>query len=426
MNKQLAFILVISVLLGAYAAEIYTQYFYGRYGYGQPVHQITSDNRDTRSAIEVVHDMRKTDIEAYPYLFFRGHQIIADKELGQKSIFTHNGIEFAPLGLISNVTTALCNEIGKWQIYKADEHGFNNPQGIWQNQNIDVLALGDSFTHGSCVDPKDHMIGKIRSQYPLTVNLGRLGTGPLFQLATLREYGPALKPKVVVWFVLEDNDIDGDLHDELKIPILRKYLDGNFIQNLLSQQQTIDEKIKGYVNSNFNEWIKRVQQQRQSGGSVSPWVEVGAPAKANPNTPFLGLNWGKISNILKLQNVRNAIGISSVRGRKKKRLEALYGEFEDILVKAQETVNTWGGKIQIVYLAGPTRYNSWRQKDVRDFQRQKLLEVFARQKLPVIDIVSTFAKETDPASLFYGHYSPKGYEIVSDLVLKELAKSLKE
>ncbi len=416
MDKKLALVLLISVLFGAYAAEIYTQY-----GYGLRDVKERPSGYDDRSAIEISGDLRIEKIRAFPYIFFRGHQIVSDGGGRGKSIFSENGQEFSPLGFISNATTVLCNEIGKWQIYTSDEHGFNNPKGIWGQKNIDILALGDSFTHGSCVDPKNHMIGKIRASYPLTINLGRLGTGPLFQLAALREYGPELKPKTVLWFILEDNDIDGDLHDELTIPALTKYMDAGYTQNLISRQVAIDTHLTDYIDQNFVNWLDIAKRQRETGTKVAPWLGTDkAFEKKSKAAPLFGFNWNKIKNALRLQNVRNSLGISSVRGRKKIRLQKLYGEFENILFEAQKTVGTWNGKLQIIYLAGPTRYHSWRQKNVRDYQHGKLMQIFERQKLPVIDIVAEFENEIDPFSLFYGHYSPKGYGIVSERVLEAL------
>ena len=71
--------------------------------------------------------------------------------------------DLLPLGGISRVTTVFCNETGRYMIYDADERGFNNPRGIWPGREADILALGDSFTHGVCVDPAKGYMALIRA-----------------------------------------------------------------------------------------------------------------------------------------------------------------------------------------------------------------------------------------------------------------------
>ena len=49
------------------------------------------------------------------------------------------------------------------------------------------------------------------------------GQGPLNTLATLKDYVPALKPKFVLWFFYEGNDVS-DLLYERQSPLLIRYL----------------------------------------------------------------------------------------------------------------------------------------------------------------------------------------------------------
>lgn len=416
MNKKLALVLLIAVLAGAYLAEIYTQYYFA-----PRVQERSAEKRDNRVAIEVVRDLRKRGTVAYPYLFFRGHQMVKQKDGNRRSIFTRSGKELAPLGFISGVETVLCNESGEWLTYRADERGFNNPSGLWNRRKLDIATLGDSFTHGVCVEPSKHMIGLIRAKYPDTLNLGRLGTGPLFQLATLREYLPSFKPKVVLWFILEDNDIDGDLHDELEIPILKNYLNAEFRQNLFDEQPLIDRLLKGYVDNNIGKWVKIAERNRSTGRRGADWVEVSPRAEGQPvKKKGPTFDKDKFYNTLKLQNSRSAIRLGGVRGRKKDRLLKLYGNFEEILVEAKKTVTQWDGNLIVVYLAGNDRFVSWRQRSVREFQRKELMKIFDRHKVEVLDTIREFEKH-DYSSLFQGHYTPEGYRLVADMVLKNIA-----
>ena len=61
-----------------------------------------------------------------------------------------------PFSGISNARTIYCNENGYYSIYKSDRFGFNNPDEEWDKKEIEYLLIGDSFTHGACVNrPND-------------------------------------------------------------------------------------------------------------------------------------------------------------------------------------------------------------------------------------------------------------------------------
>jgi len=136
----------------------------------------------------------------------------------------------------------LCNELGSFETIDSDEYGFNNPPGTWATQSADVLLLGDSYVEGFCVPREDRLAEIVRKRYPATVNLGRGGLGPLGELALLREYGPAVRPKVIVW-AYYDNDW-ADLRTELRVPTLVRYLqDQEFTQHLHAQREQVNRLV---------------------------------------------------------------------------------------------------------------------------------------------------------------------------------------
>src|SRR5262249_47410310 len=162
-------------------------------------------NFDARRPLEVILDLKKRHISAVPDVFPRA-LLERQADDTRKSKITINGTEILPLGGIANRATVFCNDGGEYVIYESDEHGFHNPKGIWDAGHIDVAAVGDSFVQGSCVPSDQNFVALIQKRYPLTLNLGKMGNGPLMELATLKEYLPSLKPKVVLWFYYEEND----------------------------------------------------------------------------------------------------------------------------------------------------------------------------------------------------------------------------
>jgi hypothetical protein len=105
-----------------------------------------------------------------------GRCITSRSRLWRSSSLVHS--TFLPLACISNVTTVFCNESGEYIIYRSDDHGFHNSSGLWDKEQADIVALGDSYAHGACVPSEQGFVSVIRSRYPATVNLGVNGDGP--------------------------------------------------------------------------------------------------------------------------------------------------------------------------------------------------------------------------------------------------------
>ena len=100
---------------------------------------------DFRNQKQVVEDLKKEIKEnvyqaILPSFYFKEHKFFT-------SILHLSGI--------SNSTTVLCNESGKFSIYKSDRYGFNNSDIHYDILNEKIMLIGDSFIHGACVDPEN-------------------------------------------------------------------------------------------------------------------------------------------------------------------------------------------------------------------------------------------------------------------------------
>ena len=183
---------------------------------------------DFRSKRRVIEDFRKQGIDAVhalPAWHVRDNDTLLElqKDGIMKSRVEINGTEVLPLTGVANKLTVLCNEGGDYITYYSDRHGFNNPQDVWDKSPADVVAVGDSFTQGWCVTPNKNFVALIRQRYPATINLGIEGSGPLVALAAIKEYAQSLKPKVVLWFYYEANDLS-DLDNERRSALLLAYM----------------------------------------------------------------------------------------------------------------------------------------------------------------------------------------------------------
>lgn len=190
-------------------------------------------NFDRRTKFEVYENLKKTNLNIT--LSVSPHNFISSNN------------DFLSLGGISYVETIHCNENGYYSIYQSDRYGFNNPDAEWDSKEIEYVLVGDSFTHGACVNrPND--IASVLRQYSKkkVLNLGQDGNGPLLKLATLKEY---LTPNVkkVIWLYYEGNDLF-NLENELKNNILTKYYtDQNFKQDLKFNQTLINQFLTSFV-----------------------------------------------------------------------------------------------------------------------------------------------------------------------------------
>ncbi len=353
---------------------------------------------DRRDRFQVIMSLRKKGIDAFPApdpLIFQSK----NPDGGLMWNVNWAGHQLYPLGGIANKTTVLCNENGTYTIYDSDEHGFHNPPAIWSRQPIDIAAVGDSFTHGACVPADRNFVALIRKSHPGTLNLGVRANGPLSELATLVEYVLPLRPKLVLWFYFEGNDVT-DLAAERSNPILMQYLQGDFSQHLPSRQTEIDQKIREIVNRLIAE--KAASERGPAVKLVDSLVEVGTLTSLRQR---LGLIYSK--SRLQVQNE----SLSELDPE----LTAL---FRRILLRAQYIVNRWNGSLYFVYLPEWERY-AHPEHAVKN--REVVLQMVKHLAIPIVDVHPAFQFRHDPLSLFpfrgFGHYNEAGHALVAQTVL---------
>ena len=301
-----------------------------------------------------------------------------------------------PLGGISNKTTVFCKEGKEFSIYKSDRYGFNNPDNEWDKEKIFWFLIGDSFVHGSCVQPGEDFASQIRLfTKKSAINLGMSGNGPLIELASLIEYATEKNPEIVLWFYFERNDFD-DLRNEKSNPIFINYLNDKFTQELYLKQEDIDKKLMKYINLAEQEML----------------------TKTNPLNEDLE-NFSTFKKIIRLKILRDKMGLD--RGLD-------FGVdplFEKIIFKANNLVNSWNGKLFFVYLPDKERYSKGKIKDENYLKRSQVIDLIKKLNIPIIDIHEDFfLTHNDPISFYaeriYGHYSPEGYSKISEFIIKKI------
>ena len=374
-KKEYLIILSVSLIISLYLFESYLSFnnqFFKEQTLKEKLYKNQTGKKwDKRSKFQMYMDQKKvndnTSIRVNPNFFLNTNE----------SIF--------PLSSMSYSETVHCNENGYFAIYLSDRHGFNNPDKEWEQNEIEYLLVGDSFTHGACVNRPHDISSVLRKLSNKSVlNLGYGNNGPLIELATLREY---LHPKVkkVLWIYYEENDFK-DLNKELINKILISYLNNsNFNQNLKSRQNEVDEIVSNYLENKII--YKKIK-------------------KEGVNTYYIK----KLNKFVKLSKIRSSL-------LHNKQLPKPPMEFKKILQLAKDLTTKNNSKLYFIYLPSYNRYKSKYDNSNYDYVKNVVSEL----NIPFIDIdKKVFQKEENPLKLFpfglFGHYNVEGYKKVSDTI----------
>jgi hypothetical protein len=349
---------------------------------------------DGRSKIEVIMDLRRQGVPAYPP--FYPYLTFADP-------LKVDGVPAIPLGSVSNIVTVCCNDGGQWLIYPTDEYGFANPPGLWKQAPVDLALVGASWATGECVPAADSIAGQLRERYPKTVSLGAGGNGPFLELATIREYLPALRPARVLWIFAESHTPEY-VPKERQVPLIN-YLDESHQQGLMQRQPGIDRAVRTYL-----EDATQAELHPKGVATTATALELVTLKRVRASVYDLGLR---------------------VRAPDGNRLDG--DVYRQVLRRGQQIISSWGGKISIVYIPDVGRYPGLigytpAYRRACDKTRACVLEVAASLGIPVIDISQRFPdlpaqKKAQYDRYFYpypAHFKPEGYRVVDRAILEEL------
>lgn len=342
--------------------------------------QMQAKDYDKRTIFQVLDDLRRHGKNAY--IWVMPQSFFSESKVNQK--FTINGKRIFPLGAISDSAIVVCNESGEWCIYQSDEHGFNNPKGLYSPGEVDIAIIGDSFVQGHCVAPSDNFVSIIRNRYPKTINFGVGGTGPLASLAIFREYVERLKPKLVLWAYTKNTlnriqDEGGFLG----------YLRDGYNLGLFDAQPQIDKKLK--------EYFDYVEKYSRISGNILL------------QTILLKQLRSKIASFLqKVKFRRNGI-VYNYDTEKAQEL------FSKTLITVDNSVRSWGGRLIFVYLntscPNPNQFS----------ERRDIISLVGQLEIPIIDITEPFQKLDDPLSVFprrrCAHFNKDGYRLTARTVM---------
>ena len=242
-----------------------------------------------------------------------------------------------------------------------------------------------------------------KNEVPGTVTLGAGGHGPIFSLASIREYLRDAKPREVLW-IYSESHTPQYLDIESRSPFMLRYLDDpEFSQGLMEKQPALDKAIANYVESGIHQELH-----------THSW-----PAS--------------LKDFLVLKNIRT-LGFD-FRAKLHPPAPVAFDAplFERVLQEGSREVQGWGGELTLVYWPDAGRYPGIANytpalRRRHDEDRSKVLEIASRLGVRVIDLTAIFpdlpaARAGENARYFYSfpaHYTPEGYRTAAKAIMAGL------
>ncbi len=384
-QKVYANIITISIFFSFYLIELYFSNIIYLTHNSKQVH-----NYDLRTKFQVLEDLK--DEKVAPSISPKYYLI---KKTGK--------IDIAPISGISNKKTVMCNESGKWITYKSDRYGFNNNDIIWDENIFNNFVLGDSFAYGACVEQNESISGQLNLLGFKSANLAYSGNGPLYMLASLKEYSVDNKIDYIIWAFYEGNDLI-DLERELSFKNfnLQNYLQPNFTQNLKDKQIVVDNLLQNFYIEKQKEELKK--------GSLAHLESLNQSGIIGTSNKF------DFKKFIKLYYVRNILNLSSYKHK-----ESTKEKFFSILNEAKIFSENIDSKFLFVYLPRFSR----NMKFANNYEKDEILKGVSELNIDFLDMDSlVFKKHKDPLSLFpfrrKNHYTNTGYKLIAEEISKHL------
>jgi len=359
--------------------------------------------QEKRQKLRIITNLRSRGIEAFPapltptYHYFgsifQGNHLMPD-HVETDSIIT--------LGGISKVTNVFCKGEEGFSIYESDRYGFNNDDSIYDKPGKKIILLGDSYGHGYCVMPGEDVGSVLRNRGYSTINLSISGNGPLRELATLREYGTHLDPKIILWLYFDGND-STNLKDEIKVPILKNYLNGNYSQGLIEKQKKINQFWKKTINKAMKQKVIEIKQEdlmmAKKDNAFVRFVQA-APLERS------------LKYLFTFYHIRNIVKLSIA--------DAYLGDLRNVLSRAKKDSENLGAKLYFIYLSG----GEFLFRTLAPRGHQQIIEILHELGIPLIDFYDILKSQKDPSNFIADHFNAEGYKLLADTIEDKILKEV--
>ncbi len=301
-----------------------------------------------------------------------------------------------PLGGLPNKKTYFCNEGYGLITYESDRFGFRNVDKKWDelNSNNSVLLIGDSFTHGACVQQIDTISDNLNSLGLGNINLAISSNSAAHYAALADEFIKIIKPKVVV-ITFYRNDRYGSAYSIKDNHFKSKY---SYVAKKKNGQLTLSVKAQELFKEIEALSLERVNMgATSSGGRINPIGEsynrVVDGFRRHSSLP--AMRYWILKNMGKLKDFR--VGSS---------------ETKRVLKIVNDNCDQVGCEVIIVYLA---ESKFWDPDIFSDGYKSYIFDKATQYDFKILD-TTNFINRDDRANIFAPkgpHYSPSTYKLIA-------------
>ena len=351
-----------------------------------PPEHVSGRPRDARTELQVSDDLAAAGIV---------HQQMRTPPLLYPVMDTSQGLPFFPLSMGSHMATIACNEgeQREFPIWHTDRYGYNNDDTVYARKNL-TMIVGGSFSLGSCVQQEENIAGVLRRNgYPaFSAGIGQFG--PVAALATLKEYGEHIQPKVVVLQYFDPNDVAILPRRELRSRIILQYLNDGFSQNLIERQPEVDK---------FWRDAEPLIRAYEDGFLASKEDQAKWETKLDENLELVRSLLGR--DLKSLRDDDDALRI-----------------YERVVGRAQKLVTSWGGRMVLLMTPNADTYFSGTVPRYKN----AVNGIMRRLGIPVLDMDPVMRATGDPLQYYprkgrgADHFNPEGYAVAARLIMATL------
>tara|TARA_Y100001970_G_C14236477_1_gene862118 strand:+ start:937 stop:2091 length:1155 start_codon:yes stop_codon:yes gene_type:complete len=174
-----------------------------------------------------------------------------------------NDNKIIPLSLLPYKSYLKCDEGYGQKVIKTDRYGFENDDNIWNKKEIDVLIIGDSFGNSFCVKKEDTINFNLNKIYT-TLNLSLPGNSPIIYSSIFKNFSKIKKfSNIVIIFYSNDNIYEnGNIVDEHYFKNNNQYL----IKN--NESYSVDKKYLDFLNKSETYELKFFKEENKKRASI--------------------------------------------------------------------------------------------------------------------------------------------------------------
>ena len=315
-------------------------------------------------------------------------------------------LEILPLSGYENTWILMCLDEKVPIYFKSDENGFNNQY----NTNSEVLLIGDSFVQGMCVENNSNLSGQLKKLNIKNQSMGVGGNGPLFTLATLKEYGNFYSHNHLIYVITPDNDF-ADLSREINNPTLMKYLKRkDFTQDLIKKKKIKKKIVDNFFDNRIRDYREFIRYYHLDLHNIRVFIKNLKYQDINNNLDqiYQHLNDKKIDNIF-LDIIDEIISIEEKSGNKVSIVFNIVNP--DIVFK--DDASDYNLKNKLFTKIDLIKKNL-NKKNISYFDFNEY--VYKNYNKENINEISHYNNQT------WDHYSAYGYEVLAYKIKHELIK----